>query len=299
MRRDGIDLSSLSDGQLWARRTAFERETSWAPPYPAAELQTARKAERDARIAALRAGMEAAVAQTGQLRDTHATLAAAHRLIEDRSREYADRLSAVAGTYAEWEAVTEATRRYALAADAELRRRHPELHIKPLAALQQEPGTAEAAAAADEAVREQVWIQPALDGSPRLPGEPAAPEPGPSEAQAAGGVTGQTELSPDLVAGYEHRAAQAQDKIAELMSLQIPGEDPDVASEPAWQEEIQRDREAVLQPPRPLVAQPAVESSYLDHPYYQHPQPGDDELVKHGPPGTPDVQADVPGGPET
>jgi hypothetical protein len=55
--------------------------------------------------------MEAAVAQTG----THATLASAHRLIEDRSREYADRLSAVAGTYAEWEAVTEATRRNALA----------------------------------------------------------------------------------------------------------------------------------------------------------------------------------------
>jgi hypothetical protein len=148
-------------------------------------------------------------------------------------------------------------------------------------------------------IREQVWIQPTLDGSPRLSGEPAAPEPGPSEAQAAGGVTGQTELSPDLVTGYERRAAQAQDKIAELMSLQIPGEDPDAVPEPAWQEEIQRDREAVLQPPRPLVAQPAVESSYLDHPYYQHPQPGDDELVKHGPPGTPDVQADVPDGPET
>jgi hypothetical protein len=138
-RRDGIDLSPLSEGQPWARRAAFERETSWAPPCPAAELQTARKAERDARIAALRAGREAAVAETDQLRDTHGTLAAAHRLIQERSREYADRLSAVAGTYAEWEAVTEATRRNALAADAELRRRHP---IPGSSACRARPGSA-------------------------------------------------------------------------------------------------------------------------------------------------------------
>lgn len=169
----------------------------------------------------------------------------------------------------------------------------------PLAASRHQPGTGEETAAEEPVIREQVWIQPTLDGSPRLPGDPAAPEADPPAARAAGGVTGQAELSADLVASYEHRAAQAQGKIADLMSLQIPGEHPGADTEPAWQQEMQREREAVLQPPRPLVAQLAIEPPYHDHPYYQHPQPGDDEPVRHGPPGTPDIQAAAPDGPET
>jgi hypothetical protein len=79
--------------------------------------------------------------------------------------------------------------------------------------------------------------------------------------------------------------------------MEIPGEDRDAAPEPAWQQEIQREREAVLQPPKPLVAQPAAESSYYSHPYYQHPQPGHDEPVMHGAADMPDIQADAPDGP--
>lgn len=298
-RRDGIDLSSFSDGQLWARRASFEREMAWAPPYPATELETVHKAERDARIAASRADMEATVAATGQLREIHANLAEAHRLLETRSREHADRLAKVADTYAEWEAITESTRRYALAADAELRRRHPELRIKPLAAVGQEPGTEVADPSAAEAIREEVWVQPTLDGSPRLPEAEPEPETESSEVPTTDSVIGQAELSPDLITEYERRGAEAREKIAELRSMEMPSEDPDAAPEPAWQQEIQRERESVLQPPQPLVAQSAVESSYYNHPYYQHPQPGQDEPVMHGAPDGPDAQADVPNGPET
>jgi hypothetical protein len=299
-QRDGIDLSALKDGQLWTRRGAFEREMAWAPPYPAAELEAARKAERDARIAASRADMEASVADSGQLRDVHQNLAEAQRLLEAQSREHAGRLAKVADTYAEWEVVTESTRRHALAADAELRRRHPELRIKPLTAVGQEPGTDEVGPAADEAIREQVWVQPTLDGSLRLPGQEARDQEASSpRAPAAASIVGQAELSPDLVTEYERRAAEAQEKIADLISMEIPGEDPDAAPEPAWQQEMQRERESVLQPPQPLVAQPAAESSYYRHPYYQHPQPGQDEPVLHGAPDGPDAQADMPDGPET
>jgi conjugative relaxase-like TrwC/TraI family protein len=323
-RRDGIDLSPLSDGQLWSRRAAFEREMAWAPPYPAAELESARKAERDSRTAASRADMEASVAGDDHLRDIHENLAAAHRLLEAQSREYADRLAQVADTYAEWEAVTESTRRYALAADAELRRRHPELQIKPLTAESapgEKPGTG------------TVWTQPDLNGTLHLPDREPDRDETPVPADGAPGHAGagptvrervtvtrdevwieaplegfppmpalpdsMADVRPGLVADYEHRAELAQQKIAELFSMEIPSEDPEAPAEPAWQQEIQREREAVLQPPQPLVAQPAAQSTYYAHPYYQHPQPGQDEPVMHGAPDGPDVQADLPDGPET
>lgn len=34
-RVDGIDLRGCTDGELWLRRSTYERETAWAPPHVA------------------------------------------------------------------------------------------------------------------------------------------------------------------------------------------------------------------------------------------------------------------------
>ncbi len=303
-RRDGIDLSALTDGQLWARRAMFERETAWAPPYPAAELETTRKREREAHIRALRADMEARAATSADMRDRHTQNAANARAGEALMRDHTERLAAIADTYAEWEAVTETTRRYALAADAELRRRPPSQHVPPLQAQLTEPGTiepenvwAEPTAAeltrrhpgqhAAQVIQENVWLQPTLDGSPRLP-QPATPEPGaaPTEPPAAAQIPGQMDL-----AEAERRAGTAQEKIADMLSTRLPAADPDAESKPAWQEAAQRQREAVLQPPSPHVPEPDA------HPYYQHlyhQRPGTEPAASVPHPEPPEPQANGP-----
>ena len=65
-RVDGIDLRACTDGELWLRRSTYERETAWAPPYVAEELRLARIAERDAHVNAIRAEHELRTAHDDQ-----------------------------------------------------------------------------------------------------------------------------------------------------------------------------------------------------------------------------------------
>jgi len=59
-RINGIDVRCCSDGELWLRRAAYERESAWAPPRVAEELRLMRLAQRDAYVNAVRAEHEAA-----------------------------------------------------------------------------------------------------------------------------------------------------------------------------------------------------------------------------------------------
>ena len=61
-RVEGIDVRGLSDGQLLARRRAYEAETSWAPKYVAEELRAVRKQEQFSKVEAIRHAYEAAAA---------------------------------------------------------------------------------------------------------------------------------------------------------------------------------------------------------------------------------------------
>src|SRR6266516_4903727 len=88
---DGIDLRGEPDGRLLLLRGTYETETAWAPRYVGDELRQ------------VRAGAEQA----------------AHRSHE---AAFADTMEA----RQEWEVATEHTRRMAVAADSEYRRRHPE-----------------------------------------------------------------------------------------------------------------------------------------------------------------------------
>src|SRR5262249_59634376 len=60
---DGVDVRGLSDGQLFARRQAYQREVAWQPPHVAGDLRLARKAEIAARIEAARFRMDAEAAE--------------------------------------------------------------------------------------------------------------------------------------------------------------------------------------------------------------------------------------------
>jgi hypothetical protein len=117
---------------------------------------------------------------------------------------------------AEWDQATRAQRQLAVAADAELRRRHPGQYFSPLRSAEPEPATA---------------AQPDELTPDRSPGE-------------AG------QWIKDLAAG--HRAFAGQ--LADRQSQAIPSEDPDYAdlapAFPAW---TSPRRQPILQPPRPEI----------------------------------------------
>ena len=55
MPEEDREVAAATDGELWARRAAYERETGWAPPYVAGELREAHLAEDTYRADAVRA----------------------------------------------------------------------------------------------------------------------------------------------------------------------------------------------------------------------------------------------------
>ncbi len=84
-RVEGIDVRHLTDGQLLARRRAYETETSWAPVHVAEELRAARKQEQLSKVEATRHTYEAAAAASGGSRQAGCP-ARARRPVVDRAR---------------------------------------------------------------------------------------------------------------------------------------------------------------------------------------------------------------------
>lgn len=132
MPEDAHELAALSDGELWDRRDAYARDAAWAPPYVADELREAHLAENAYRADAVRAW--------------HRVDAAADKADRAQARQEAERYSALAqevGAHREaltevaearrrWHDAIELARQQALAADAQLRQRHPEADLPPL-----------------------------------------------------------------------------------------------------------------------------------------------------------------------
>ena len=125
---DGPDVRGMPDGMLLHLRDTYPIETAWAPQWVGDELRQVRAAARDARLAALRASAEAAAAaKHGDHR--HAArqqeLAASYQAMHDAYRQRETVFAATMADRADWDAATRAQRHLAVAADAELRRRHP------------------------------------------------------------------------------------------------------------------------------------------------------------------------------
>ena len=143
---DGSDVRGMPDGRLLHLRDTYPVETAWAPRHVGDELRQVRAAAWDARLAGLRASAEAAAAQQ---RGNHAEAARQQQLVgsyQALHEAYRQRETVFASTMADrqdWEKATVQQRHLAVAADAELRRRHPGEHHPPLRSAEPEPATSD------------------------------------------------------------------------------------------------------------------------------------------------------------
>ena len=217
----GPDVRGMPDGRLLHLRDTYPVETAWAPRYVGDELRQVGAAAWDARLAGLRAAAEArAAAQRGD--HDHAAaqhkLAAGYHALEQAYRQRETTFATAMADRADWDKATRAQRHLAVAADAELRRRHPGQYFAPLRSAEPEPATG--------TQRDELTLTP------------DAP-PGEIDQQLTG-----------LAAGHRTFAG----KLADRQSQMIPSEDPEYSdfgpAFPAW---TGPGREPILQPPKPEI----------------------------------------------
>ena len=213
---EGREVAAAADGELWARRAAYERDTRWAPPYVAAELRDAHIAEDTYRADAVLAWHRADAAadeteRTGFLRE-----AGEYGALAQEVGAYREALTQVAEARRRWHTATEQDRQRALAADTELRRRHPEAELPPL----QPPATSGAAEKASGPMAdpaEQVAPGSAAQETVRAAAPGQGREPDAKPAGARTGTSG-TERDPARRASasrHDVRAALESARMAE------------------------------------------------------------------------------------
>jgi hypothetical protein len=223
---DGPDVRAMPDGRLWLVRDTYTAETHWAPRHTGKELRLVRLGAATAEADAIRAGAEADAArkQGDQERaGRHEAWAASYRAMRDRYQAQEEIFAQTMDDRAEWEHATEHTRHLAAAADAEVRRRHPDQQIEPLRSAEPAP--------VNEAEREELTLAP---------------------DEKIGHVAGWVR---DL-------AAQRQafnEKLQERQTLKVPSEDPDFEdlghAFPTWNPP---GKDAILQPPTPQITPSAA-----------------------------------------
>ena len=220
-RASGLDVRAMRDGRLWLIRDTYAAETAWAPRHVGRELRLARLGAADADQGGIRTTAEADAARKAgdhARAGRHEELAASYRAMADHYRQQETIFAQTMTDRREWEHTTAQSRRLAIAADAELRRRHPDLRIEPLHSAEQAP--------VSDTDRDQSALAP-----DREIGE--------------------------MAAWIRDLAAQRQvfrEKFEERQGLIVPSEDPDWdglgEAFPAWQSPS---RDAILQPPKPQI----------------------------------------------
>jgi hypothetical protein len=210
----------MPDGRLLHLRDTYPVETAWAPRYVGDELRQVRAAAWDTHLAGLRAAADARAADRRGDQDQAADqrkLAFGYRALEQAYRQREAVFAQTMADRADWETATRAQRQLAVAADAEIRRRHPGQHFAPLRSAESAPTTG--------ALRDELILT--RDRSPGI-----------------------DQWIKDLAAGHRTFAG----KLADRQSQMIPSEDPDYASLgpafPAWSGPR---REPILQPPKPEI----------------------------------------------
>jgi hypothetical protein len=208
----------MPDGLLIHLRDTYPLETAWAPPWVDDELRQARTGARDAHLAALRTAAEAAASLRRGQSDQAArqqALADSYHAMHDAYRQRETALAQTMNDRTDWEQTTRRQRQLAVAADAELRRRHPDQTWPPLRS-----------AAPD--------IETTQDAAPASPAD----------------ITQTIRLIEDLAA--RHR--EFSDKLAQRQSVMIPAEDPDYERVgPAFPTWATPNAGAILQPPKPRM----------------------------------------------
>jgi hypothetical protein len=139
---DGTDVRTIPDGRLWLIRDTYTAETAWAPRHVSKELRLSQLGALDAGLGAIRADAEAAAARKADdhaRAERHETIAASYRALRDHYQQREHTFVEAMADRQEWEHATEESRHLAIAADAELRRRHPHQKIEPLRSAEQGP----------------------------------------------------------------------------------------------------------------------------------------------------------------
>ena len=211
----------MPDGTLLHLRDTYPLETAWAPRWVGDELRQVRLAAFEARLTVIRASAEAAAAETGGQHDIaagHRQRADSYQVLHDAYREREAVFAAVMTDREDWDLATRAQRHLAVAADTELRRRHPGQSFPPLRSAEPQPAT--------PTQRAELAHTPA-----ELPGE-------------------MSQLITDLAAAHRTFA----ERLADRQSLTIPSPDPGYGdlgqAFPAWP---RPSRDAILQPPKPEI----------------------------------------------
>ena len=143
-RADSADVRNMPDGQLIQLRETYPLDTAWAPQWTGDELRRSRAGARGASLASIRLTAEAAAArQAGDHRQAarHTALAASYQAMAQAYREREAAFAVNMADRDDWERATRQQRQLAVAADAELRRRHPEQPCPPLRSAEPEPAT--------------------------------------------------------------------------------------------------------------------------------------------------------------
>ena len=219
---DGPDVRGMPDGRLWLIRDTYTAETTWAPRHVGKELRLARLGANGADQDAIRAAAEADAARKAGDHDRaarHDVLAASYQAMSDHYRQQETIFATTMDDRLEWEHATEHSRHLAVAADAELRRRHPDQRIEPLRS-----------------------------------GEPAVV----SDTDRAELTLTPDRKIVEMAAWVRDLASERQsfrEKLEELQGLRVPSEDPDWddlgQAFPDWNPP---GRDAILQPPKPQIA---------------------------------------------
>jgi len=194
--------------------------------------------------------------------------------MEGKATQVAEHLGAVQGTRQQWAALTEPTRRTAVAADLELRRRRPDMALEPLKSAEPAGVTLTAPGSAP---RDDASIQETLFGAPWTSESDAGLEEDVQDAdpetrrEAAGqqvlGLTAEAVADdiPATIVRIRENARRAQEDIDRLRGMPQFAEDDDAAYlGTAWGSLAGRDREAIIQPPKPemLPAREIVERAH-------------------------------------
>ena len=218
---DGPDVRGLPDGTLLHLRDTYPIETAWAPQYVGDELRQVRAGAWHARLAGIRATADAHAAQKNGHHDQATQkheLAGSYQALHDTYRQREEVFAAIMADRTDWEHATRHQRHLAVAADAELRRRHPGQPFPPLRSAEPEPAT--------PAQRDELTL---------TPDQPAADT---------------SQWIKDLAARHHAFAGQ----LADRQSQRVPSEDPDYGdlglAFPAWTGPSQ---DAILQPPKPEI----------------------------------------------
>ncbi len=216
---DGPDVRGMPDGRLWLIRDNYAAETQRAPQHVGRELRLVRLGARNAEQEQIRAEAEAEAARKQddhQRAARHDFWAASYQAMANRYRQQEQIFAQTMQDRRKWQQATGTFRHLAIAADTELRRRHPGHQIEPLRSADPAP--------ACQTEREEFTLVGATDI-----GEVA-------------------HWIQDLAA--QHKVFR--EKLEQRQALMIPSEDLDCEPfYPGIPPQATPDHEAILQPPKP------------------------------------------------